>query len=192
MNVTILTVRGRPAFTAPPSFPSFSASIRAHFPSVKVIDPRSNVDSKNAISIAARSRGSRVVARQSRSIFDLVRDFMKDEAFNQQDGIFRRYVNPALLILDDSGLKQLLKNSGEHLFEMIMRRCENRSATMTSNRSLEERGKLLDDVPTAGAILDRFLHHAQTISRTVDRRKTEETIDEVVREVREFANTPTY
>ena len=27
-------------------------------------------------------------------------------------------------------------------------------------------GKLLGDVPTAGAILDRFLHHAQTIAIT--------------------------
>ena len=37
---------------------------------------------------------------------------------------------------------------------------------MTSNRPLEEWGKLLGDVPTAGAILDRFLHHAQIIAIT--------------------------
>src|SRR5437773_2706313 len=45
-----------------------------------------------------------------------------------------------------------------------MRRYENRSTIMTSNRPLEEWGKLLSDVPTAGAILDRFLHHAQVIA----------------------------
>ena len=37
---------------------------------------------------------------------------------------------------------------------------------MTSNRPLEEWGKLLGDVPTAGAILDRFLHHAQVVAIT--------------------------
>ena len=37
---------------------------------------------------------------------------------------------------------------------------------MTSNRPMEEWGKLLGDVPTAGAILDRFLHHAQIIAIT--------------------------
>ena len=37
---------------------------------------------------------------------------------------------------------------------------------MTSNRPPEEWGKLLGDVPTAGAIPDRFLHHAQTIAIT--------------------------
>lgn len=99
-----------------------------------------------------------------RSIFDLVRDFLKDEAFNQQDKTLRRYLKPELLIIDDFGLKQLPKNSGEYLFEVIMRRYENRSTIMTSNRPLEEWGKLLGDVPTAGAILDRFLHHAQVVA----------------------------
>jgi hypothetical protein len=37
---------------------------------------------------------------------------------------------------------------------------------MTSNRPIEEWGKLLGDVPSASAILDRFLHHAQTIAIT--------------------------
>src|SRR6266513_1508808 len=99
-----------------------------------------------------------------RSIFDLVRDFMKDEAFNQQDKVLRRYLKPDLVIIDDMGLKQLPKHSGEYLLEVIMRRYENRSTIMTSNRPLEDWGKLLSDVPTAGAILDRFLHHAITIA----------------------------
>lgn len=101
-----------------------------------------------------------------RSIFDLVRDFMKDEAFNQQDKTLRKYLKPDLVIVDDMGLKQLPKRSGEYLLEVIMRRYENRSTIMTSNRPLEEWGKLLSDVPTAGAILDRFLHHAQVIAIT--------------------------
>jgi DNA replication protein DnaC len=101
-----------------------------------------------------------------RSIFDLVRDFMKDEAFNQQDKTLRRYLKPDLLLIDDFGLKQLPKNSGEYLFEVIMRRHETRSTIMTSNRPLEEWGKLLGDVPTAGAILDRFLNRAQVIAIT--------------------------
>ena len=101
-----------------------------------------------------------------RSIFDLVRDFLKDEALNQQDKTPRKYLMPELVINDDMGLKQLPKHSGEYLLEVIMRRYENRSTIMTSNRPLEEWGKLLSDVPTAGAIIDRFLHHAQVIAIT--------------------------
>ena len=63
-------------------------------------------------------------------------------------------------------MRQLPKRSGEYLFEIIMRRYEVRSTIMTSNRPLEDWGKLLSDVPMATAILDRFLHHADVISIT--------------------------
>ena len=63
-------------------------------------------------------------------------------------------------------LKQLPKRSGEYLFEIILRRYETRSTMMTSNRPLEDWGKLLGDVPAATAILDRFLHHAEIITIT--------------------------
>ncbi len=63
-------------------------------------------------------------------------------------------------------LKQLPKRSGEHVFEIIMRRHEVRSTMMTSNRPLEDWGKLIGDVPSATAILDRFLHHAEVINIT--------------------------
>jgi DNA replication protein DnaC len=66
-------------------------------------------------------------------------------------------------LIDDIGLKILPAKSGEILLEIIMRRYENRSTMMTSNRPIEEWGKLLSDVPAAGAILDRLLHHAEII-----------------------------
>ncbi len=87
---------------------------------------------------------------------------MQDEGLKQQDKTLRRYLKPDLVIIDDMGLKALPKQSGEYLLEVVMRHYENRSTIMTSNRPLEDWGKLLSDVPTAGAILDRFLHHAIT------------------------------
>jgi DNA replication protein DnaC len=99
-----------------------------------------------------------------RSIFDVVRDFLHDEAFDGEEKMLARYLKPDLLIIDDMGMKQLPKRSGECLFEIIMRRYETRSTVMTSNRPLEDWGKLLGDVPSATAILDRFLHHATIIS----------------------------
>lgn len=101
-----------------------------------------------------------------RSIFDLVRDFLHDEAIAGQDKVLARYLKPDLLIIDDMGMKQLPKRSGEYLFEIIMRRYEQRSTMMTSNRPLEDWGKLIGDVPAATAILDRFLHHAEIITIT--------------------------
>jgi DNA replication protein DnaC len=101
-----------------------------------------------------------------RSIFDLVRDFLHDEALGGQERILARYLKPDLAIIDDFGMRQLPKRSGEYLFEIIMRRYENHSTLMTSNRPVEEWGKLIGDVPAATAILDRFLHHAEIINIT--------------------------
>ena len=64
------------------------------------------------------------------------------------------------------GLKRLPKQSGEYLLEVILRRHELRATIMTSNRPLEDWGKLIGDMPTATAILDRFLHHAEVIQIT--------------------------
>jgi DNA replication protein DnaC len=101
-----------------------------------------------------------------RSVFDVVRDFMQDEAFGGQDKVLARYLKPDLLVIDDFGMKQLPNKSGEFLFEIIMRRYELKSTMMTSNRPLEDWGKLIGDVPAASAILDRFLHHAELINIT--------------------------
>jgi DNA replication protein DnaC len=98
-----------------------------------------------------------------RSIFDLIRDFLRDEALGGEDRVLARYLKPDLLVIDDMGMKQLPKRSGEYLFEIVMRRYETRSTIMTSNRPLEDWGKLLGDVPSATAILDRFLHHAEIV-----------------------------
>ena len=101
-----------------------------------------------------------------RSIFDVVRDFLHDEAVEGHEKVLAQYLKPDLLIVDDMGMKHLPKRSGEYLFEIIMRRYETRSTIMTSNRPLEDWGKLIGDVPSATAILDRFLHHAEVITIT--------------------------
>jgi DNA replication protein DnaC len=101
-----------------------------------------------------------------RSIFDVVGDMKQQEALAGTRKHLSRYLKPDLLIIDDMGIKKLPTLSGEYLFEVVMRRHENRSTIMTSNRPIEEWGKLIGDVPAATAILDRFLHHAEIINIT--------------------------
>ena len=101
-----------------------------------------------------------------RSVFDLVRELLAQETESGIGRMLARYLKPDLLIIDDMGMKQLPKRSGEYLFEIIMRRYETRSTMMTSNRPLEDWGRLMGDVPSATAILDRFLHHAQIVTIT--------------------------
>ena len=113
-----------------------------------------------AVGYAAIKAGYSVVYR---SIFDVVRDLQQSEISFKPDSSLNKYLKCDLLIIDDMGLKQLPNKAGEYLFEIIMRRYELRSTVMTSNRPIDDWGKLIGDVPTAGAILDRLLQHAQMI-----------------------------
>ena len=101
-----------------------------------------------------------------RSIFDTITELIQAENFGDSIKTMNRYLNVDLLIIDDMGIKKLPRQSGEYLFEIIMRRYELRSTIMTSNRPLDEWGKLIGDVPTATAILDRVLHRAEIIQIT--------------------------
>jgi DNA replication protein DnaC len=101
-----------------------------------------------------------------RSVFDLVRELAAEATESGVARLLARYLKADLLIIDDMGLKTLPPKSGEILLEIIMRRYENRSTLMTSNRPIEDWGKLLCDVPAASAILDRLLHNADILAIT--------------------------
>ena len=100
------------------------------------------------------------------SIFDMVRDLREEAELPGEKSRLTKYLKCDLLIIDDMGIKPLPGVSGEYFFEIIMRRYELRSTIMTSNRPLEEWGKLIGDVPAATAILDRFLHNAELVQIT--------------------------
>ena len=100
------------------------------------------------------------------SVFDLVRDLQADQSAAQSQRTLQRLLKPDLLAIDDFGMKHFPAKSAESLLEIIVRRHQNRSTLMTSNRPIEEWGLLLGDVPAATAILDRFLQQAEIIPIT--------------------------
>jgi len=98
------------------------------------------------------------------SIFDLVRELQADQSPVEAQRTLTRYLKPDLLCIDDFGMKHFPPKSAEALLELVVRRHQNRSTLLTSNRPIEEWGQLLGDVPAATAILDRFLQQADIIS----------------------------
>jgi hypothetical protein len=68
-----------------------------------------------------------------------------------------------LLIIDDLGMRKLPHTAAEDLLEIIMRRYERASTLLTSNRPVEDWGKLLGDTAAVTALLDRLLHHAHVL-----------------------------
>lgn len=68
-----------------------------------------------------------------------------------------------LLIIDDLGMRKLPHSAAEDLLELIMRRYERQSTILTSNRPVDDWGKLLGDNAAVSAMLDRLLHHAHVL-----------------------------
>ncbi len=68
-----------------------------------------------------------------------------------------------LLIIDDFGMRRLPASAAEDLLELVMRRYEKASTIVTSNRPVEDWGKLLGDTAAVSALLDRLLHHAHVL-----------------------------
>ena len=68
-----------------------------------------------------------------------------------------------LLIIDDLGMRKLRHTAAEDLLELVMRRYERASTLLTSNRPVDDWGKLLGDTATVTALLDCLLHHAHIL-----------------------------
>ena len=83
------------------------------------------------------------------------------------DGTRKEYLQSLaavpLLIIDDFGMRKLPLTAAEDLLEIVMRRYERASTLLTSNRPVEDWGKLLGDVAAVSAMLDRLLHHGHVL-----------------------------
>jgi DNA replication protein DnaC len=60
-------------------------------------------------------------------------------------------------------MRKLPASAAEDLLEIVMRRYERGSTLMTSNRPVEDWGKLLGDSAAVCAMLDRLLHHGHVL-----------------------------
>ena len=96
------------------------------------------------------------------------RALLEELAEAQLDGTRKAYLAHVttipLLILDDLAMRKLPQTAAEDLLEIIMRRYERASTLLTSNRPVEDWGKLLGDTAAVAAFLDRLLHHAHVLT----------------------------
>jgi DNA replication protein DnaC len=113
-----------------------------------------------AIGRAVIHGGFEVAYREAHVLLEELADATLD---NARKDFLRRLERVPLLIIDDLGLRQLPKTAAEDLLELVMRRYERCSTIFTSNRAVDEWGKLLGDTTATSALLDRLLHHAHVV-----------------------------
>jgi DNA replication protein DnaC len=113
-----------------------------------------------AIGQAAIQQGYRVLYREAHTLINDLADATLDGTRKEQMELFS---TAPLLIIDDLGMRKLPSTAAEDLLEIVMRRYERTSTMLTSNRPIDDWGKLLGDTAAVTAMLDRLLHHGHVL-----------------------------
>lgn len=113
-----------------------------------------------AIGQAVIQQGYRVLYRETHVLLDELAEASIDGTRRECMG---GLVAVPLLIVDDLGMRKLPLTAAEDLLEIVMRRYERASTLVTSNRPVEDWGKLLGDAAAVSAMLDRLLHHGHVL-----------------------------
>jgi DNA replication protein DnaC len=113
-----------------------------------------------AIGQAVIQQGYRVLYRETHVLLDELADATID---GTRKDYMAGLASMPLLIIDDLGMRRLPLTAAEDLLEIILRRYQRASTLVTSNRPIDDWGKLLGDTTAVSAMLDRLLHHGHVL-----------------------------
>ena len=113
-----------------------------------------------AIGRAVILQGHRVCYREAHALLEELAEATLDGTRKER---MEELGDISLLIIDDLGMRKLPHTAAEDMLELIMRRYERASTLITSNRPVEDWGKLLGDTAAVSAMLDRMLHHGHVL-----------------------------
>ena len=95
---------------------------------------------------------------------DIINTLAAAQAVGQLKREFHRYLKPAILIVDELGYLPIDKHGADLLFQIISQRYERAPLVITTNRVYKHWSQIFNNDSTlTSAILDRVLHHADTV-----------------------------
>ena len=95
---------------------------------------------------------------------DVINTLSAARAAGRMKQELKKYTRPSLLILDELGFLPIDKAGADLLFQVISQRYEQGAIAITSNRAYKDWPEIFNNDSTlTSAILDRLLHHAETI-----------------------------
>ena len=129
--------------------------------------PCSLVSPGSGKSHCAQAIGHAVIQQGYRVLYREAHTLPEELAAAALDGKRKEFMDllttVPLLIIDDLGMRKLPLTAAVELLEIIMRRYERASTLLTSNRPVDDWGKLLGDSAAVTAMLDRLLHHGHVL-----------------------------
>jgi len=95
---------------------------------------------------------------------DVINTLAAAQAAGRMKQELKKYTRPSLLILDELGFLPIDKAGADLLFQFISLRYEQGAVVITSNRAYKDWPEIFNNDSTlTSAILDRLLHHAETV-----------------------------
>jgi DNA replication protein DnaC len=95
---------------------------------------------------------------------DVINTLSAAQAAGTMKQALKKFTRPSLLILDELGFLPIDKTGADLLFQVISLRYEQGALVITSNRAFKDWPEIFNNDSTlTSAILDRLLHHAETI-----------------------------
>jgi DNA replication protein DnaC len=97
----------------------------------------------------------------------------------------RRYVAPALLLIDEVGYLSYSNRHADLMFELISRRYEQKSTVVTTNRAFADWREIFPNAACVVSMVDRLMHNAEVISIEGDSYRAKEAKERAERKVKQ-------
>lgn len=139
---------------------------------LKFIDQKSNIVFIGSVGVGkthiASALGYQACLKNHTVLFTSAIDAINNLIAAQHAGMLKqelkKYLRPALLIMDELGYLPIDKKGADLLFQIISQRYEQGSIVITTNRVFKEWPQIFNNDSTlTSALLDRLLHHTEAV-----------------------------
>ena len=96
---------------------------------------------------------------------DIVNTLAAAQSANRLKTELKKYLSPSVLLIDELGYLPIDKTGADLLFQVFSQRYETGSTLLTTNQAYKHWARIFNnDATLTSAVLDRLLHHAETIT----------------------------
>jgi DNA replication protein DnaC len=114
-----------------------------------------------ALGYAACQQGMNVLFANA---IDVINTLSEAQTKGSLKSELRKYTTPSLLILDEVGYLPIDQRGADLLFQVISARYERGSIVLTTNKAYKQWSSIFNgDSTITSAVLDRLLHHGETV-----------------------------
>ncbi len=96
---------------------------------------------------------------------DIVNTLAAAQTANRLKSELKKYLSPTILLVDELGYLPIDKTGADLLFQVFSQRYETGSTIVTTNQAYKNWARIFNnDATLTSAVLDRLLHHAETVT----------------------------